>query len=65
MTVKELKEQIENLPEDMEIYIDTWSVDDNYRYSFANETEVKEIPFPLDEESTEHATEVVLIIECM
>lgn len=65
MNIKELKEQISNLPDEMEIYIDTWSVDDNFRYSFANESEVKEIPFHLDDECTETAHETVLVIECV
>ncbi|MGV0980442.1 hypothetical protein [Empedobacter falsenii] len=65
MTVKELKEQIENLPDDLEIFIDTWSVDDNYRYSLTNEIEVKEIHFCEDEECIEQAEQTVLIIECV
>lgn len=65
MTVKELKEQIENLPDELEVFVDNWSVDDNFRYSLANEIEVKEIHFCLDNECVETADQNVLVIECV
>ena len=65
MNIKELKEIIKDLPDEMQIYLDQWSVDDSFRFNFVQEAKVEEIPFYLDEDDVDPATEKVLVIECL
>lgn len=46
MTVKELKEKIESLPDNMDVFIDERLTD--FRYGLVNSAKVKEIEFTED-----------------
>lgn len=61
MTVKELKDIIAGLPDNMQIFMDERKTE--FHYGLVNSAEVKEITFSEDEEGlTASATETVLAL---
>lgn len=60
MTVKELKQKIENLPDLMEVFVDERVTD--YTYGLVNTAMVKEIDFSEDPGGESLCSEEVLVL---
>lgn len=63
MTVKELKQKLENAPDNMDVMI--YQGDDEFAYNMANSAEIRKVKFyvdPDDSENTEYAEEDCFVI---